>query len=96
MQMLLKRGYYPAIATHDDKLIDATRAFAAAEGISANAFEFQMLFGLRPKTQLRITESGYRMRVYIPYGRRWLPYYYRRLRERPENVTFLLRNLFRA
>ncbi len=96
MQMLLTHGRYPAIATHDDHLIGATKAFAAAEGIAAERFEFQMLFGLRPKTQLRIVDSGYNMRVYIPYGRMWLPYYYRRLRERPENVTFLLRNIFRA
>ncbi len=96
MQVLLLRGRYPAIATHDDALVDATRAYAVAEGVSAEAFEFQMLFGLRPKTQLVVAQSGYNMRVYVPYGDMWLPYYYRRLRERPENVMFLLRNVFRT
>ena len=66
------------------------------EGVGAEAFEFQMLFGLRPKTQLLVAQSGYNMRVYVPYGDMWLPYYYRRLRERPENVMFLLRNVFRT
>ncbi len=96
MQVLLTRGRYPAIATHDDRLIAATKEYAAAKDIAADTYEFQMLFGLRPKTQLQVAQSGYNMRVYIPYGNMWLPYYYRRLRERPENVMFLLRNIFRA
>ena len=95
MHILLQHGYYPAIATHDDLLIEATRSFARSQGIGAEKFEFQMLFGLRPKTQVGIVQSGYNMRVYIPFGDMWLPYYYRRLRERPENVLFLLRTLFR-
>jgi len=96
MKTLLQRGHYPAIATHDDRLIHATKAYADAEGIGKEAFEFQMLFGLRSKTQEQIAQEGYNMRVYIPYGNMWLPYYYRRLRERPENILFLLRNVFRA
>ena len=95
MQILLLRGHYPAIATHDDALIHATQTFAAERGIGKEAFEFQMLFGLRPPTQLQVARAGYNMRVYIPYGSMWLPYYSRRLRERPENVMFLLRNIFR-
>ena len=95
MRLLLKKGHYPAIATHDALLLDATKAYAHAEGISADSFEFQMLFGFRPKTQLQLARSGYNMRVYVPYGDMWLPYYYRRLRERPENVIFLLRNILR-
>ena len=95
MQVLLARGHYPAIATHDDALIRATREFAARQDIAWDAFEFQMLFGMRPMTQLQIARSGYNMRVYIPYGDMWLPYYYRRLRERPENLMFLLRNVLR-
>ena len=96
MEKLLHHGNYPAIATHDDHLIGATQAFADNEGIDRDRFEFQMLFGLRPKTQVLIAQQGYNMRVYIPYGNMWLPYYYRRLRERPQNIAFLLRNIFRA
>ena len=95
MRMLLQHGRYPAIATHDDLLIEATQSFARSADIAADQFEFQMLFGLRPQTQLLILRQGYNMRVYIPFGDMWLPYYSRRLRERPENILFLLRNLFR-
>ena len=93
---LLLHGNYPAIATHDDSLIDATKSFARKTGISSSKFEFQMLYGLRPKTQENLVADGYNMRVYVPYGSLWLPYYTRRLRERPENVTFLLRNILRS
>ena len=96
MQVLLERGYYPAIATHDDELIQTTQTFAATAGIDPSSFEFQMLYGLRSPTQRQIADAGYNMRVYVPYGTMWLPYYSRRLRERPQNVTFLLRNIFRA
>jgi len=95
MRTLLQHGRYPAIATHDDLMIEATRSFARSAGITTDRFEFQMLFGLRPRTQLQIVQQGYNMRVYIPFGDMWLPYYSRRLRERPENILFLLRNLFR-
>ena len=92
---LLRRGRYPAIATHDDLLIQATMDMARDEAIDTDAFEFQMLFGLRSRTRRTIVESGYRMRVYVPYGTMWLPYYSRRLRERPENIWFLVRTLIR-
>lgn len=93
---LLDDGRYPGIATHDDQLIEAVRQHVEQHGIGRDAFEFQMLYGLRPETQRQIVRDGYRMRVYVPYGTEWLPYYSRRLRERRENVTFILRNLVRA
>ena len=96
MHMLLQHGRYPAIATHDDRLIQATRAFAEVKGIETSRFEFQMLYGLRPQTQRRVVQQGYSMRVYVPFGDMWLPYYTRRLRERPENVLFLFKNILRA
>jgi len=96
MQLLLDHGNYPAIATHDDTLIDATKSYARRKGIDPSTFEFQMLYGLRSQTQKAIGSDGYNMRVYVPYGQMWLPYYVRRLRERPENVSFLLRNILRS
>ncbi len=96
MKELLKRGHYPAIATHDNRLIQATQAFAREASIDPGRFEFQMLYGLRSLTQHQIVKAGYNMRVYVPYGNMWLPYYSRRLRERPQNVMFLLSNVFRA
>ena len=93
---LLDRGRYPGIATHDDQLIGAVRDYVEQRGVSRDAFEFQMLYGLRHETQRQLVADGYRMRVYVPYGTEWLPYYSRRLRERRENVTFILRNLVRA
>ncbi|MDE2646390.1 MAG: proline dehydrogenase family protein [Bacteroidota bacterium] len=96
MQKLLQHGHYPAIATHDDVLIEATKSYARARDIDPSRFEFQMLYGLRQKTQEDIVRKGYNMRIYVPYGRMWLPYYTRRLRERPENITFLLRTIFRS
>ena len=93
---LLDGGRYPGIATHDDGLIEAVRHYVGQRGIGRDAFEFQMLYGLRHETQRQLVADGYRMRVYVPYGTEWLPYYSRRLRERRENVTFILRNLVRA
>ncbi|NNF58928.1 MAG: proline dehydrogenase [Rhodothermaceae bacterium] len=95
MQMLLLHGRYPGIATHDDELINATKAFTTEAAIDANDFEFQMLYGLRAETQRAIVAEGYNMRVYVPYGTEWVPYFARRLRERKENVGFLVKNLFR-
>jgi proline dehydrogenase len=95
MQKLLTDGRYPAIATHDDLLIAATREFVGSKGISTDSFEFQMLYGIRPATQEQIVNAGYRMRVYVPYGSQWYPYFSRRLRERKENVWFVLSNMFR-
>ena len=96
MQKLLQSGTYPAIATHDDILIQATKSFALEKEIHPSQFEFQMLYGLRAKTQRKVVRDGYNMRVYVPYGDMWLPYYVRRLRERPENIAFLFRNILRS
>lgn len=92
---LLLRGNYPAIATHDDLLISWVKEFVRTKGLSKKQFEFQMLYGVRPDTQRQLAAEGYPMRVYVPYGTHWLPYFYRRLRERRENIHFVLRNLFR-
>lgn len=92
---LMRSARFPGIATHDDLLIDAVKAFARDEGLAPDRYEFQMLYGIRPETQLQIVREGYNMRVYVPYGTEWLPYYLRRLRERKENVWFVVRNLFR-
>ena len=95
-EALLLKGEYPAIATHDDELIAWVKSFAASQGISKEKFEFQMLYGVRPDTQRKLAAEGYNMRVYVPYGTHWLPYFYRRLRERKENVYFVLKHLFRT
>jgi proline dehydrogenase len=95
MQRLITDGRYPAVATHDDTLIDSTRTFTREKHISADRFEFQMLYGIRPETQRALVHDGYNMRVYVPYGTEWGPYFSRRLRERKENVWFVLKNLFR-
>ena len=94
-KMLILHARYPGIATHDDRLISSTKEFVRAEGVDHDAFEFQMLYGIRPETQEQLVREGYHMRVYLPYGTEWLPYFARRLRERRENVWFVLRNLFR-
>ena len=95
MQMLITEARYPGIATHDDRLIAATKAFVAEKSIPNDRFEFQMLYGIRPETQLQIAAEGYNMRIYVPYGRQWAPYFTRRLRERKENVWFVLKHMFR-
>lgn len=92
---LLDEGRRPAIATHDDERIDHVLRHVTSAGIPAEDFEFQMLYGLRRETQRSLVERGYRMRVYVPYGSQWLPYFTRRLRERKENVFFALGSLFR-
>jgi proline dehydrogenase len=93
--MLFKGGVYPAIATHDEKLIKATKAYIAEHNISRDAFECQFLYGIRDKTQQTLAEEGYRVRTYVPFGTHWLPYFSRRLRERKENVFFVVKNLFK-
>jgi proline dehydrogenase len=95
MQILLRSGVYHGIATHDPKMIDATIAFAKKENIPADAFEFQMLYGVRRDLQEQLVKDGWRMRVYIPFGTEWYPYLMRRLAERPANAIFILKNLFR-
>jgi len=95
MKILLKSGVYHGIATHDEKMITATVEFAKAEKIQPAAFEFQMLYGIRRDLQRKLVEDGWRMRVYIPFGSEWYPYFMRRLAERPANALFVLKNLFR-
>jgi proline dehydrogenase len=89
------KGVFPAIATHDTRLIEQTRSLALHRGVGQDRFEFQMLYGIRPKLQKQLVAEGYRVRVYVPYGQQWFPYLMRRLAERPANVSFLLRNLLR-
>lgn len=93
MQTLLTEGVYPAIATHDVKMIDATKRFAAERRISKDKFEFQMLYGIRRDLQASLVADGYRMRVYVPFGREWFPYFMRRLGERPANVGWVLKGI---
>jgi len=96
MKQLLESGLYHAIATHDEAIINAAREFAAARNIPKDRFEFQMLYGIRRDIQQELAENGYNVRIYIPYGNRWYPYFMRRLAERPANLLFILRNLFRG
>ena len=95
MQVLLAGGTYPAIATHDPEMIAATKAFAAERGLARDAFEFQMLYGVRRDLQVALHAEGYPVRVYVPFGREWYPYFMRRLGERPANVGFVVRNILR-
>ncbi|MBI4617309.1 MAG: proline dehydrogenase family protein [Planctomycetes bacterium] len=99
-QMLLsagarRRGVYPNIATHDERLIEWTKEHVRSEGIGKDEFEFQMLYGNRRDLQEKLAAEGYRMRVYVPFGREWYPYFMRRLAERPANVLFLVKNLLK-
>jgi proline dehydrogenase len=96
MKILLPSGFYHGIATHDPRMIAETIRWAATKQISKDDFEFQMLYGVRTDLQRRLVRDGYRLRVYIPYGNDWFPYFMRRLAERPANLGFLLRNFFRA
>lgn len=93
MKILLDDGTYPAIATHDPVMIDATKQYAAAKGYSKDRFEFQMLYGIRRDLQMSLVKDGYRMRVYVPFGKQWYPYFMRRLGERPANVGFVVRGI---
>ena len=95
MKLLLDQGEYPAIATHDERMIEETRAYAAQRGIRREHFEFQMLYGIRRDLQRRLVGEGYRLRLYVPFGKAWYPYLMRRLAERPANVFFLARHFFR-
>jgi proline dehydrogenase len=95
MEDLLRYGRYPAIATHDPAMIDATRRFASSIGLSRGSLEFQMLFGIRRDLRRTLVAEGYPFRVYVPFGKEWFPYFMRRLGERPANVGFVLRSLFR-
>jgi len=95
MKALLTKGTSPAIATHDPAMLDATKAFARERGVPANAFEFQMLYGVRRDLQTSLRDDGYRVRVYVPFGREWFPYFMRRLGERPANVGFVVGSIFK-
>lgn len=95
MQRLLREGNYPAIATHDQVMIEAATQYATAHLIAPDRFEFQMLYGIRRDLQVRLVAQGYRVRVYIPFGRQWFPYFMRRLGERPANVAFVLKGIFK-
>ncbi|MGI9188692.1 MAG: proline dehydrogenase family protein [Longimicrobiaceae bacterium] len=93
MKALLTGGNYPAIATHDEAMIDATRRFAWEKGIGKHSFEFQMLYGVRRDLQSRLREEGYTVRIYVPFGDSWYPYLMRRMAERPANLLFVARNV---
>lgn len=93
MERLLDRGNYPAIATHDEKIIAHAKAYVERHRIPAERFEFQMLYGVRRDLQLQLRQAGYNMRVYIPFGSQWYPYLMRRLAERPANILFMMGNI---
>jgi proline dehydrogenase len=95
MKVLMKSGVYHGLATHDEAIIKAAKAFATRENIPRNAFEFQMLHGIRRDLQHSLVKEGWGMRVYIPFGTEWYPYFMRRLAERPANVLFIAKNLLR-
>jgi proline dehydrogenase len=95
MKVLMKSGIYHGLATHDERIIKEAKAFATRENIPHEAFEFQMLYGIRRDLQRSLVRQGWRMRVYIPFGTEWYPYLMRRLAERPANVLFIAKNLFR-
>ena len=95
-KVLLKSGIYHGLATHDENMIQQAEAFAVREKISPDSFEFQMLYGIRRDLQQRLVRKGWRVRVYIPFGTEWYPYFMRRLGERPANVFFIARNLLRS
>lgn len=95
MKILMKSGVFHGLATHDEAIINEAKAFATREGIPRNAFEFQMLYGIRRDLQQSLVKEGWGMRVYIPFGSEWYPYLMRRLAERPANVLFIAKNLLR-
>ena len=96
MKILMTSGIYHGLATHDENIIKQAQAFATSEKISRDSFEFQMLYGIRRDLQRRLVREGWRLRIYIPFGTEWYPYFMRRLGERPANVVFIARNLLRA
>ncbi len=96
MRLLLSSGFYHAIATHDPRMIAETIRWAAEQKIAKDDFEFQMLYGIRTDLQRRLVHDGYRVRIYVPFGQEWFPYFMRRLAERPANLGFMVRNFFRS
>jgi proline dehydrogenase len=95
MKKLLDQGVYPALATHDERIVQQAMDYATSRGIRKDSFEFQMLYGIRRDLQRRLIQQGYRLCLYIPYGTDWYPYFMRRLAERPANVLFVLKNLLK-
>lgn len=95
IKMNLSLGNYTAVATHDDAIIDYTKEIETEYNISRDLFEFQMLYGIRPEQQVKLANEGYKMRVYVPYGKDWYGYNMRRLAERPANVWFVLKGIFK-
>ena len=96
MEKLLVSGIYHGIATHDEKIIEKTKEFTQKNNISKESFEFQLLYGIRTELQYQLLKEGYKVRIYIPFGKQWYPYFMRRLAERPANLFFFLKNFFRA
>ncbi|MDC0712161.1 proline dehydrogenase family protein [Stigmatella sp. ncwal1] len=96
MRVLLDSGVYHGIATHDERMVDATLEYAAKQHLPKGAFEFQMLYGIRRDLQLRLAGEGFPVRIYVPYGRSWYPYFMRRLAERPANLWFVMKNLVKG
>ena len=96
MQLLLSSDTYHGIATHDPKMIDATVDFATREGIGKEKFEFQMLYGVRRDLQRQLARDGFNVRIYVPYGKHWYPYFMRRLAERPANIWFVMKNVLKG
>jgi proline dehydrogenase len=96
MKILMKSGIYHGLATHDENIILQAQAFATSEKLSRDSFEFQMLYGIRRDLQRKLARDGWRVRIYIPFGSEWYPYFMRRLGERPANVLFIARNLLRS
>lgn len=95
LETLLTRGNYPAVATHDEQMVEHAKRYAASHAIDADRFEFQMIYGVRRDLQDALRKAGYNVRVYVPYGAHWYPYFMRRLAERPANVMFLLQSIAR-
>ncbi len=95
VNMMLAGGTYPAIATHDEKMVKEALGTMKAQSIAPDRVEFQMLYGIRRDLQRRLVADGYRLRLYVPFGEAWYPYFMRRLAERPANLMFLVRNFFR-
>ena len=93
MEFLLDEGVYPAIATHDPDMIEATKKYAQQKGYAKDRFEFQTLYGIRRDLQTALINEGYRLRLYVPFGRQWFPYFMRRLGERPANVAFVMKGI---
>jgi len=96
MKRMLTSGIYHGIATHDEEIIEATKKFAKENKVGSDAFEFQMLMGMRRKLQQQLIDDGWRLRIYVPFGKRWLPYMLRRLREKRENFWFFVSHLFKG